>query len=130
MVPGGWLEFLGQVRLDDQFDRDAEERRLQPDAAEAIVQKRIEAIQATLTRRFQRRSTFRRLNQAQKATLTDRVQEQLPDMDGRADAEKDELVAQAVEGELMMSKVSDAISKAVGQHEDLTREEKLLLSAN
>ena len=49
-LPGGWLEFLGAVRLrkDAAFDREAERRRLDANAAETIMAKRLELIDGAL----------------------------------------------------------------------------------
>ena len=50
VVRGGWLEFLGTVKLERgvAFDRDAERRRMNNDAVEALVAQRLKLIDAAL----------------------------------------------------------------------------------
>ena len=48
VLQGGWLEFLGTVKLEEgaSFDRVAERKRMNKDAVEALVAKRLKLIEA------------------------------------------------------------------------------------
>ena len=50
VLQGGWLEFLGTVKLEEgaSFDREAERKRMNNDAVEALVAERLKLIDAAL----------------------------------------------------------------------------------
>ena len=119
VLQGGWLEFLGTVKLEEgaSFDREAERMRMNNDAVEALVAERLKLIDAALKEVSASTAVQeqQRLGSVEVVGFEDDVVLAVHGGEAVADAVSKAMQAKAKLGQTVWDTGANAISRSVGE---------------
>jgi hypothetical protein len=119
VLQGGWLEFLGMVKLEEgaSFDRVAERKRMNEDAVEALVAERLKLIDAALKEVSASTAVQeqQRLGSVEVVGFEDDVVLAVHGGEAVADAVSKAMQAKAKLGQTVWDTGANAISRSVGE---------------